>query len=85
MTESEAPKVEEPVSNLPPVKLAFIIDGEVVDILHTDERLAAIFLSEPKIVDVSDKLPLNDNGIVVGASYNEETGVFTAPPAESEE
>lgn len=39
----------------PPVKLAFIIDGKVLDMLHTDDRLAAIFLSEPTIIDVTDK------------------------------
>ena len=39
----------------PPVKLAFIIDNTVLDVLHTDDRLAAIFLSEPLIIDVSDK------------------------------
>lgn len=41
---------------LPPVKLAFIIDGKVLDVLHTDDRLAAIFLSEPLILDVSEKM-----------------------------
>lgn len=40
---------------VPPVKLAFIIDGTVLDVLHTDDRLAAIFLSEPLIIDISDK------------------------------
>jgi hypothetical protein len=38
---------------LPPVKLAFIIDGTVVDIIHTDERFAAIFLSNPLVLDVT--------------------------------
>ena len=37
----------------PPVKIAFIIDGKVVDVLHTDERLAAIFLSDPVVIDVT--------------------------------
>lgn len=41
-------------SNMPPVKLAFIIDGKVLDVLHTDERLAAIFLSEPTVIDITD-------------------------------
>lgn len=36
-----------------PVKLAFIIDNKVVDIIHTDERFAAIFLSDPLILDVT--------------------------------
>jgi hypothetical protein len=38
---------------LPPVKLAFILDGTVVDIIHTDERFAAIFLSNPLVLDVT--------------------------------
>ena len=37
----------------PPVKIAFIIDGKVVDVLHTDERLASIFLSDPVVIDVT--------------------------------
>ena len=59
---------------LPPVKIAFIIDGEVVDVLHTDERLGAIFLSEPVIVDVTDKL----ESATVGATYDAATGKFTS-------
>jgi hypothetical protein len=39
--------------NVPPNKIAFIIDGEVVDVLHTDDRLAAIFLSDPQVIDVT--------------------------------
>lgn len=31
--------------------LAFVIDGEVADTLQTDDRLAAIFLSKPQIVE----------------------------------
>ena len=59
---------------LPPVKIAFIIDGEVIDVLHTDERLAAIFLSEPVIVDVTDKI----ESATVGATYDAATGTFTS-------
>ncbi len=40
-------------NQLPPVKIAFIIDNKVVDILHTDERLAAIMLSNPIIINVT--------------------------------
>lgn len=38
---------------MPPIKLAFIIDGKVVDVIHTDERFAAIFLSQPLVIDVT--------------------------------
>jgi hypothetical protein len=64
-------------TNLPPVKIAFIIDGEIADILHTDERLAAIFTSDPLMLDVTDKS--GKDGIAVGYLYNYETGQFTAP------
>jgi len=73
-----------PVENLPPVKIAFIIDNELVDILHTDDRLAAIFLSQPTIIDISDLLPLKEHGITIGSTYNPETNTFTLP-ASSEE
>jgi hypothetical protein len=45
----------EPVEelNLPPVTLAFIIDGEVVTTMHTDERMGAIFQSQPVVVPYS--------------------------------
>jgi hypothetical protein len=66
--------------NLPPVKVAFIIDGEVVDVLHTDNRLGAIFLSEPLIVDVSDLVKEGQLPSFVGKLYNEETKEFTDKP-----
>lgn len=63
-----------------PVKLALIIDGEVVDILHTDHRLGAIFLSEPTIIDVSDHVDENGGfNLMVKATYNSSTGEFTNP------
>jgi len=31
--------------------LAFVIDGEVAEILQTDDKLAAIFLSQPQAVE----------------------------------
>ena len=65
-------------NSLPPVKVAFVLDGEVVDILHTDERLGAIFTSSPLILDVSGQL-VTDGGIVeVGAKYNYDTNQFEA-------
>jgi hypothetical protein len=64
---------EQPVQQeLPPKKIAFVIDGVVEDILHTDVRLAAIFLSEPVIVDVTD----SELEITIGLNYDAETNTF---------
>lgn len=69
------PEVENPP--LPPVKIAFVIDGEVVDVLHTDNRLAAIFLSSPTVIDVTNDF---SSGIIVpGSTYDKKTKTFTAP------
>ena len=66
---------------LPPVKIAYVIDNEVVDIVHTDERLAAIFLSNPILVDISENFYDENNNptVLVGAAYNPETETFTNP------
>lgn len=66
------------VENLPPIKLAFILDGEIADILHTDDRLAAIFTSEPLILDITDRV--NNETIGVGYLYNAETNTFSENP-----
>lgn len=70
------------MANLPPVKIAFIIDGEVVDILHTDERLGAIFTSNPIIKNVTGQLIADDGIVQVGALYNSETDEFSPKPPE---
>ncbi len=62
-------------ANIPPIKIAFVIDNEVVDILHTDSRLAAIFLSEPKIIDVTEGFETG-NPVKVGSTYDPETNTF---------
>lgn len=61
---------------LPPVKVALILDGEVADILHTDERLGAIFLSNPLIVDVTNNLFENGGTAMVGGTFNYDTEEF---------
>jgi hypothetical protein len=66
----------------PPIKLAFIIDNEVADILHTDERLAAIFLSNPTIIDITDNLNNNPASIAPGMIYNPETKEYIFPQQE---
>jgi hypothetical protein len=63
-------------NQLPPMKIAFVIDNKVVDILHTDERLAAIMLSNPIILDVT-----GENGqhlAQVNDTYNPADGSFTS-------
>jgi hypothetical protein len=59
--------------------VAFIIDGVVQDVLHSDARLAALFLSQPEIVEVTDwyQARTNTSQNLVGATY--ENGEFTLP------
>lgn len=68
--------------NVPPIKIAFVIDNEVLDILHTDERLAAILLSNPVIIDVTDNLYENGGKVQLGSTYDPDTKEFstTLPP-----
>lgn len=63
----------------PPIKLAFIIDNEVADILHTDERLAAIFLSNPIILNITEQLTSNPGSITPGMLYDSDTGQYSMP------
>lgn len=68
--------------DLPPVKIAFVIDGEVVDILHTDERLGAIFTSNPIIKNVTGQLVQDEGVVEVGSLYNAESDTFSPKPEE---
>lgn len=34
--------------------IAFVIDGEVVEIIHCQEKMAAILLSDPQIVNIEN-------------------------------
>ena len=52
--------------------LAFVIDGEVVQVMGTDERLAAILLSEPTVVDVTGVDPT----LVTSANFDVTTNTF---------
>lgn len=72
----------QPPVETPPFKIALIIDNEVVDVIRTDERLAAIFLSNPTIVDVTNHTDENGNFnimITPPSIYNPETQEFTNP------
>lgn len=62
-----------------PIKIAFIIDGEVVEILHTQDRLAAILLSEPTIVDITNVKNDSNSDIYPGWTYESTTDTFTPP------
>ncbi len=64
---------------LPPIKVAFIIDNRVVDIVHTDERLGAIFLSNPIMIDVTDIVQSNNSTVFIDSKYDGSTNTFTAP------
>ena len=67
---------------LPPVRVAFVLDNTVVDILNTDDRLGAIFLSNPTVVDITGNENLSV--ITIGSEYNPETNEFTAPSLNNE-
>ena len=66
-------------NNIPHIKIAFIIDGEVVDILHTQDRLAAILLSDPTVVDITDVNNDSNSAIYPGWTYDSTTKAFTPP------
>ena len=70
------------VPPLPPIKVAFIIDNQVVDILHTDDRLGSIFLSEPIIKDVTELVP---DGVAVGFYYDPQENKFFNPNAREDD
>lgn len=57
--------------------IAFIIDNEVVEIIRTDDRIAAIWLSQPTIVNVTGE---DQRSIAeIGYTYHPETQTFTEP------
>ena len=65
---------EEDMPNFVPNKIAFIIDNVVVDVLHTDERLAAIFLSHPLVLDITETY--EETQPKPGYVYYEDTQTF---------
>lgn len=58
---------------IPPTRVGFVIDNQLVDILHLEDRLAAVMLSKPVIVDLTEDVT---KMIKVGATYNPEDGSF---------
>lgn len=64
---------------LPPNKIGFAIDGRVLDVLHTDTRLAAILLSEPTIFDATKYYVGTPDGFnIVGWDFDGTTATPTA-------
>lgn len=70
-TVSPAPIFTPESETIPPVKVAYVIDNLVVDVVYTDERLGSIFLSEPIIIDIT-----NNDDVSIGSAYDSETGSF---------
>ena len=55
------------------VKLAFILDGHIEEIFGCDTRLAAILLSNPTILDITEiSQDINERGIF----YNQDNKTF---------
>lgn len=54
--------------------IAFILDGQVVEVMHTEERLASILLSNPVAVDVTGQTTRDGGEIEYGVNYNYMTG-----------
>ena len=55
-----------------PIRLALLINNEVLDILGLPDRIAAILLSNPTIVEVTDF-----HGVNIGDIYNPDKEEFT--------
>jgi len=57
-----------------PYHIAMVVDGVVQQVFHVDEKLAAVLLGSPTIVQCESPL---DNGPDNGWKYNAETGTFS--------
>jgi hypothetical protein len=68
---------------LPPNKIAFVLDGKVVDIFHTEDRLAAVLLSNPTIVNVTAEYAAQPEGFNL-LEWNYDGTTFTAPEVQIE-
>lgn len=80
----EAPRNLEELQAAPsifllPYHIALIVNGIVEEIMHFDERLAAVLLANPTIKQVD--LPA-DGGPDTGWTYNAESNTFSAPAPE---
>lgn len=62
-----------PPSDITITKLAVIMDGQVEEVLRAQDRMAALFLSSPQFVEITDE----NKDVTIGWKYN--NGVFEAP------
>jgi hypothetical protein len=60
-------------SDQAPMHLALVIDGIVEDIIHCDERLGYILMSDPIVVDIEEKI----NKVNISDIYNKEDNTFS--------
>lgn len=56
--------------------IAFIVNDEVVDIIYTDERLSAMFMSDPTVVDITHLMSNPLLHPATGWAYDEENQAF---------
>ena len=57
-----------------PIHLALIVDGVVEDIMHCDERLGYLLISEPSVVELDKDF----HKVEISDTYDEETNTFTS-------
>lgn len=58
---------EQVAEKFPPNKIALIIDGIVEDIIHCPDRLAALLLSAPEVIDITNA---PEDSVKVGYTKN---------------
>lgn len=74
------------IDQVPPYRLALIIDGVVHIIMNTDERTAAVLLSNPTVViTAKDSTPTDSAGWGVMIGWRYENGQFLPPLPEGSE
>ena len=73
--QAPAPSADE-LASREPFHVAAIIDGEVVQVFHSEEKFAAVLLSSPTFVQC--EAPVN-GGPKEGWTYNSATGAFSNP------
>jgi hypothetical protein len=59
--------------------IALIIDGKVMDVMGTTDRMHAILTSEPKIVNIGTDVEKAKLLVPEQCTYNEATKTFTNP------